>query len=227
MWYIPPGAGGWDDTWELEHLVESRKKQVQPKKQGDEDGRRSVGSGFGKTLENETARLDGTTSDSRPRDRRIRCAATVALSWARVRWAIGAVSGTDIERRGAPTGAEGPQQAGALPRQSVRLLPLFSFFYHPILCSKNHVSASSLPFLTSRWTAKEAAYKALYPTHNPSWKHLALLPGPPHAPRKPQLRFLNNNPNNVQLLVSISHDGNFTIASVFAYSSPPLSHLPN
>ncbi|KAH9468533.1 hypothetical protein MJO29_004942 [Puccinia striiformis f. sp. tritici] len=89
-------------------------------------------------------------------------------------------------------------------------------------------STALVSFLANRWTAKEAAYKALYPLHTPTWKQLSLIK---HS-KKPCLRFhpsdadvdadadsdqLNQHPH-ISLLVSISHDGPFTIASVLASS---------
>ncbi|KAH9457792.1 hypothetical protein Pst134EB_010105 [Puccinia striiformis f. sp. tritici] len=87
-------------------------------------------------------------------------------------------------------------------------------------------STALVSFLANRWTAKEAAYKALYPLHTPTWKQLSLLK---HS-KKPCLLFhpsdasvdtnsdqLNQHPH-ISLLVSISHDGPFTIASVLASS---------
>jgi phosphopantetheinyl transferase (holo-ACP synthase) len=86
----------------------------------------------------------------------------------------------------------------------------------------------------SRWTTKEAAYKALYPVHRAGWKELSLLKGESSQPKKPVLLFHPSSaPSSgstsdsdhyqlhphISLLVSISHDGPFTIASVLANSS--------
>ncbi|KAH9446504.1 hypothetical protein MJO28_016467 [Puccinia striiformis f. sp. tritici] len=87
-------------------------------------------------------------------------------------------------------------------------------------------STALVSFLANRWTAKEAAYKALYPFHTPTWKQLSLLK---HS-KKPCLLFHPSDADvdtdsdqpdphpHISLLVSISHDGPFTIASVLASS---------
>ncbi|WAR57920.1 hypothetical protein PtB15_5B150 [Puccinia triticina] len=78
-------------------------------------------------------------------------------------------------------------------------------------------SADMVGFLANRWTAKEAAYKALYPYHEARWKELSLLKGQPGQPKKPVLIFHPHS--HITLHVSLSHDGPYTIASVLATSS--------
>jgi holo-[acyl-carrier protein] synthase len=68
-------------------------------------------------------------------------------------------------------------------------------------------------FLTVRWAIKEAAYKALSPRYKPTWKDLSVskLPG---DGGKPSLTF--ESFVDVKLHVSISHDGEYTVANVLA-----------
>ncbi|KAA1083781.1 hypothetical protein PGT21_006636 [Puccinia graminis f. sp. tritici] len=93
-------------------------------------------------------------------------------------------------------------------------------------------STELVSYLANRWTAKEAAYKALYPGYQPSWKELSLLKGVASQPKKPVLLFHpSSSPSSgsrsdpyqlhphITLLVSIAHDGPFTVASVIANSS--------
>lgn len=71
-----------------------------------------------------------------------------------------------------------------------------------------------------RWAVKEAAYKALYPTIRPSWKDLSLLRRASDA--KPRLELdsgLLPEASTVDLQVSISHDGDYVVASVLAQKS--------
>ena len=68
-------------------------------------------------------------------------------------------------------------------------------------------------FLTVRWAVKEAAYKALFPLHKPTWKDLTVFKGPGDG-GKPSLRF--EGFAEVKLHVSVSHDGEYTVANVVA-----------
>ncbi|KAF7332179.1 Holo-[acyl-carrier-protein] synthase [Mycena kentingensis (nom. inval.)] len=77
--------------------------------------------------------------------------------------------------------------------------------------------ASSLgdpQFIAVRWAVKEAAYKAIYPAHRPSWKdftYRGLTNG-----HKPVLLY-HPPSNTVQvgtIHVSVSHDGDYVFASV-------------
>ncbi|TFL05671.1 4'-phosphopantetheinyl transferase superfamily [Pterulicium gracile] len=75
-------------------------------------------------------------------------------------------------------------------------------------------------YLAVRWAVKEAAYKALYPTIRPSWKDLSLLRRASDA--KPRLELdsgLLPEASTVDLQVSISHDGDYVVASVLAQKS--------
>ncbi|KAF9646497.1 4'-phosphopantetheinyl transferase [Thelephora ganbajun] len=68
-------------------------------------------------------------------------------------------------------------------------------------------------FLTVRWAIKEAAYKALFPLYKPTWKDLTVSKAPMGG-GKPTLTFENSA--KVELHVSVSHDGEYTIANVLA-----------
>ncbi|KAL1921159.1 uncharacterized protein VTP21DRAFT_10875 [Calcarisporiella thermophila] len=66
-------------------------------------------------------------------------------------------------------------------------------------------------FLSSRWTVKEACYKALYPSHRLNWKEVTLY----KVNGKPQLRIENAKKLGISRAhVSISHDGEYVIAQV-------------
>ncbi|KAJ7228727.1 4'-phosphopantetheinyl transferase superfamily [Mycena pura] len=74
-------------------------------------------------------------------------------------------------------------------------------------------------FIAVRWAVKEAAYKALYPLHRPTWKELTyhgLTNG-----HKPVLlyhpRFIDHTDVG-DIHVSVSHDGDYVFASVLAES---------
>ncbi|MBW0498784.1 hypothetical protein O181_038499 [Austropuccinia psidii MF-1] len=76
-------------------------------------------------------------------------------------------------------------------------------------------------FLANRWTAKEAAYKALYPTYKPSWKQLSILKSQKTYP-KPSLELLDLNGSkisNITLHLSLSHDAHNVVATVLASTS--------
>jgi len=66
-------------------------------------------------------------------------------------------------------------------------------------------------FLTVRWAVKEAAYKALFPLYKPTWKDLTVSKTPCG---KPSLTF--DGSAKVKLHVSVSHDGEYTVANVLA-----------
>lgn len=68
-------------------------------------------------------------------------------------------------------------------------------------------------FLAVRWAVKEAAYKALYPLYKPTWKDLTVskVLG---SGGKPNLTL--ENFAEVKLHVSVSHDGEYTVANVLA-----------
>ena len=75
------------------------------------------------------------------------------------------------------------------------------------------VGAEWFRFLTARWAIKEAAYKALFPLYKPTWKDLTVFKAPTEG-GKPNLTF--EHPVKVNLNVSVSHDGEYTVASVLA-----------
>ena len=68
-------------------------------------------------------------------------------------------------------------------------------------------------FLTVRWAVKEAAYKALFPNYEPTWKDLSVSKEPSDG-GKPRVRFRKFE--NVRLHVSVSHDGEYAVANVLA-----------
>lgn len=68
-------------------------------------------------------------------------------------------------------------------------------------------------FLTVRWAVKEAAYKALFPLYKPTWKDLTVFRAPGDG-GKPSLAF--ERFADVKLRVSVSHDGEYTVANVLA-----------
>ncbi|GAA5878963.1 hypothetical protein JCM3774_000676 [Rhodotorula dairenensis] len=74
-------------------------------------------------------------------------------------------------------------------------------------------------FLALRWTAKEAAYKALYPTVVPKWADLTVSKQGP----KPTLSLSTNSsrpptidPSLLRLHLSVSHDADLMVAYVIA-----------
>ncbi|KAF9779274.1 4'-phosphopantetheinyl transferase [Thelephora terrestris] len=68
-------------------------------------------------------------------------------------------------------------------------------------------------FLTVRWAVKEAAYKALFPLYKPTWKDLTVFKASGNG-GKPGLAF--EKFGEVSLHVSVSHDGEYTVANVLA-----------
>ncbi|KAJ3556852.1 hypothetical protein NP233_g11886 [Leucocoprinus birnbaumii] len=72
-------------------------------------------------------------------------------------------------------------------------------------------------FLAVRWAVKEAAYKALYPTAKPTWKQLTYR-GLSSSGERPTLNYMpadgNMNPTIGPMHVSVSHDGDYTVAYV-------------
>lgn len=82
---------------------------------------------------------------------------------------------------------------------------------------------SSLQFF--RWTAKEATYKALYPSYIPIWKELSIIksPGSPKPilvfnPKK-STRTVDGEVEMISLEgakfhLSVSHDGEYVISNV-------------
>jgi holo-[acyl-carrier protein] synthase len=68
-------------------------------------------------------------------------------------------------------------------------------------------------FLAVRWAVKEAAYKALFPLYEPTWKDLTVFKTP-EGGGKPSLAY--EKFAEVKLHVSVSHDGEYTVANVLA-----------
>ncbi|GAA5950574.1 hypothetical protein JCM3765_000535 [Sporobolomyces pararoseus] len=71
-------------------------------------------------------------------------------------------------------------------------------------------------YLALRWTAKEAAYKALYPHYRLTWKDLIVA----KRDKKPQLNFSqqfllqNRSLDDIKMHLSVSHDGDMMVAYV-------------
>ncbi|KAJ1974935.1 hypothetical protein H4R34_004527 [Dimargaris verticillata] len=75
------------------------------------------------------------------------------------------------------------------------------------VCLQEHL----VRYLATRWAAKEAVYKALYPTHSLSWKDVAVA----KRSGKPYLHFQDPSKHGInQSHLSISHDGDLVIAQV-------------
>lgn len=70
---------------------------------------------------------------------------------------------------------------------------------------------SQLSYLGVRWSAKEAAYKALYPDYQSTWQELEVQ----KVNRKPEVTYKNIN-SSINLHLSISHDGDYITAFVVA-----------
>ena len=73
--------------------------------------------------------------------------------------------------------------------------------------------STCLPNFTTRWAAKEAAYKALYPRFKPTWKELVITKG---SDVKPVLDYRAKETGDCALRfhLSLSHDGDYTVATV-------------
>ncbi|GAA5983676.1 hypothetical protein JCM11641_000930 [Rhodosporidiobolus odoratus] len=76
-------------------------------------------------------------------------------------------------------------------------------------------------FLALRWAAKEAAYKALYPTLRPTWKDVEIV----KVDKKPFLRFSaeagssdlgGGTLSDLKMHLSVSHDADMMVAYVVA-----------
>ncbi|KZT72647.1 4'-phosphopantetheinyl transferase [Daedalea quercina L-15889] len=96
----------------------------------------------------------------------------------------------------------------------------------PELVTWNSIPAADvtrrLRFLSVRWSIKEAAYKAMYPTTRPTWKELTFLDNPTtmHG-QKPVLQYLPKHAAKSVGSVhsSISHDGEYIFATVLVETS--------
>ncbi|KAI9609515.1 hypothetical protein H4Q26_007472 [Puccinia striiformis f. sp. tritici PST-130] len=94
---------------------------------------------------------------------------------------------------------------------------------YPLSLSLPYHSHLSVFFLFSlyggagiRWTAKEAAYKALYPLHTPTWKQLSLLK---HS-KKPCLLFIPPMPVSIPIRTSSIN----ILTSLFSLASLMMAH---
>ncbi|KAK7061665.1 4'-phosphopantetheinyl transferase [Favolaschia claudopus] len=103
----------------------------------------------------------------------------------------------------------------ALLRRYPQKLP--SRILSPYEASESHLLVDP-QFIAVRWAVKEAAYKALYPYHKPTWKQLSY-----HGfqnGRKPALVYTPQAPSDENtknwgpIHVSVSHDGDYVFASV-------------
>ena len=68
-----------------------------------------------------------------------------------------------------------------------------------------------------RWTAKEAAYKALYPHYQPTWKDGSILRM--QDSDKPHVRFEGDfvkHEDKLRLHLSVSHDGEYVASVILA-----------
>ncbi|ESK97633.1 4'-phosphopantetheinyl transferase [Moniliophthora roreri MCA 2997] len=85
--------------------------------------------------------------------------------------------------------------------------------------SEAHDTIQNARFLAVRWALKEAAYKALYPIVKPTWKELTYQ-GKSKTGLKPLLQYhplVDRQPiPTVTLHCSVSHDGDYVLASVLA-----------
>ncbi|KAJ7276333.1 4'-phosphopantetheinyl transferase superfamily [Mycena haematopus] len=86
--------------------------------------------------------------------------------------------------------------------------------------SESHLLADP-KYIAVRWAVKEAAYKALYPHHRPTWKELIYY-GLKNG-RKPALIYNPPRPEDSKNLgdihVSVSHDGEYVFASVLVQTA--------
>ncbi|GAA5820082.1 hypothetical protein JCM11251_005474 [Rhodosporidiobolus azoricus] len=85
--------------------------------------------------------------------------------------------------------------------------------------------AESERFLASRWAAKEAAYKALYPTFRPTWKNLEIRKvdkkpflsfSPAFKPQSAEHAPTSTELEDVKMHLSMTHDADLLIAYVVA-----------
>ncbi|KAI0370219.1 4'-phosphopantetheinyl transferase [Pilatotrama ljubarskyi] len=76
-------------------------------------------------------------------------------------------------------------------------------------------------YLAVRWSVKEAAYKALYPTAQPTWKQLSFYSPSKDGASKPTLVYHSDGPQSRlwRFHTSVSHDGEYVMATVIVESS--------
>ncbi|PFH51456.1 hypothetical protein AMATHDRAFT_142672 [Amanita thiersii Skay4041] len=82
--------------------------------------------------------------------------------------------------------------------------------------SEDSAAIERFRFLAVRWCVKEAAYKAMYPTFQPTWKELSYVNT--ISSQKPSLLYhplKTESPEPLSNIhVSVSHDGDYVFASV-------------
>ncbi|KAI0356578.1 4'-phosphopantetheinyl transferase [Trametes cingulata] len=80
--------------------------------------------------------------------------------------------------------------------------------------------AERVRYLAVRWSVKEATYKAMYPTAQPTWKQLIFHSPGKDGSRKPTLEYLSDAPETRpwRLHASVSHDGEYVVATVIVES---------
>ncbi|KAF8313495.1 4'-phosphopantetheinyl transferase [Clavulina sp. PMI_390] len=102
------------------------------------------------------------------------------------------------------------------------LVPLARRILHPEehdAFDKLDQPSRQLRFLAVRWAIKEAAYKAVQPQLQPTWKQFTFLPG--KDTRKPVLMMMSQGRGLQENLIpklhaSVSHDGDYVNAYVIA-----------
>ncbi|KAH8921807.1 4'-phosphopantetheinyl transferase [Atractiella rhizophila] len=100
---------------------------------------------------------------------------------------------------------------GRLPSSRSRLADriLTSNERAEFLSYQDLLSDAALQFLATRWAAKEAAYKAVYPLLKPTWKELEVS----KVMQKPRIAFVPGKGNEkLQLFLSLSHDQDTVVA---------------
>ncbi|RPD61868.1 4'-phosphopantetheinyl transferase [Lentinus tigrinus ALCF2SS1-7] len=108
----------------------------------------------------------------------------------------------------------------------LRLLqrPVASRFAQRILSSQEHDIWNGIPasddarrtrFLAVRWSIKEAAYKAVYPTLCPTWKDFTFHSLSTDGTRKPLLEYHSQGEQLLgRIHASVSHDGDYVYTTV-------------
>ncbi|KAI0685600.1 4'-phosphopantetheinyl transferase [Cytidiella melzeri] len=78
-------------------------------------------------------------------------------------------------------------------------------------------SSRHVLFLAVRWSLKEAAYKAMFPRVQPTWKELTYRKHDAHLRLKPSLLFSPFHGTQIdigQIHCSVSHDGEYVYTTV-------------
>ncbi|KAJ1968014.1 hypothetical protein H4R35_006545 [Dimargaris xerosporica] len=106
---------------------------------------------------------------------------------------------------------QGLEQAKNNAPVGLRLSPPVEFDPGRTPAESVYLQAHLIRYLATRWAAKEAVYKALYPAHALSWKDVAVV----KHNDKPHLHFQDPAQLGIsQSHLSISHDGDLVIAQV-------------